>query len=90
MLVAQCKVGGELVNITDDDAEQNPHVRLDAAGCSHCADAADHDHAASAANCPKTHDGPCWQGPQSGPRPDGCTVCRPVIFFANGVVGPVS
>jgi hypothetical protein len=45
-----------------------------------------HHHGEAANACPKEHDGPCWKGPQSGPLPEGCTVCRPLLFHANAVV----
>jgi hypothetical protein len=48
----------------------------------------DHHHGHAAANCPRTHEGPCWQGPQSGPKPDGCTVCRPLLILAGAEMTP--
>lgn len=46
----------------------------------------DHHHGRAAAECPRAHPGPCWQGPQSGPRPAGCTVCRPVKIIATAAL----
>jgi hypothetical protein len=43
--------------------------------CAGCGGAGRH-----ADECPQPHAGPCWQGPQAGPKPDGCTVCRPVLI----------
>jgi hypothetical protein len=81
-MLIKCKTGGEMVDVPEG---QDPHALLDATGCSHCADAHGLDvHCGSEANnCPREHDGPCWTGPESGPRPEGCTVCRPIIFLGN-------
>lgn len=62
-------------------AGTDPHAVTFCACCTE-----DHHHGVTANNCPRTHDGPCWQGLQSGPKPEGCTVCRPVIFFGNAAV----
>jgi len=43
----------------------------------------DHHHADGNAECALDDSHECWQGPQSGPRPDGCKVCRPVVHHAN-------
>jgi hypothetical protein len=84
MILVQCITGGEHIYIADEDENRDPHSRLDAAGCSHCKDDADHDHAASASACPREHEGPCWHpGPGPGQvliRPEGCTVCRPLLI----------
>jgi hypothetical protein len=61
------------INVQDD---VDVHTALE---CGCCPE--DHHHGQAAAACPQTHEGPCWQGPQSGPKPDGCTVCRPLIIF---------
>jgi hypothetical protein len=90
VLLVTCRIGGEHIWIAPEDTDRDPHRRLDAAGCSHCADSGDHHHGENADLCPKAHEGPCWQG--SGPRPDGCAVCRPVtIEVPRGTVavGPV-
>jgi hypothetical protein len=49
----------------------------------------DHHHGEAAAACsPDQHGGqPCWNPPDV-PKPDGCTVCRPLIHFA--VAGQVT
>lgn len=51
----------------------------DAIECGCCPE--DHHHGRAAAECPEAHEEPCWSGPQSGPRPDGCTVCRPLLIM---------
>lgn len=81
MLLVTCKIGGEHVWVAPEDANRDPHLRLDEAGCTHCLDGhGSNVHCREAADaCPKTHGTPCWSGPNSGPRPDGCTVCRPVL-----------
>lgn len=79
MLVITCSLGGERVYIAPDDAIRDPHVRLDDV-CSHCTDGIYHHHGKAANACPRTHAGSCWQGPASGPKPDGCTVCRPLVI----------
>jgi hypothetical protein len=60
---------------------QDVHVALECACCP-----GDHHHGQEAGACPRVHDGPCWQGPQAGPRPDGCTVCRPVLVLAGAAM----
>jgi len=50
----------------------------------------DHHHGQAAGACPKEHDGPCWN-PPPGPaaeRPDGCTVCRPLLVRAMAAIHP--
>lgn len=86
MIRVQCLVGSEAVYIGPDDGNQHVHERLNAVCSGHCADGHpdDHPHHEAAAACPKTHDGPCWS-PGPGPdqvkeRPDGCTVCRPLLI----------
>ena len=81
MLLITCKQGGEHVYVAPHDAIRDVHVRLDDI-CSHCTDGSRHHHGEAAAACPRTHKGPCWQGPASGPKPDGCTVCRPLVIEA--------
>jgi hypothetical protein len=66
-------------------AGADPHLVFECGCCTE-----DHHHGQEANACPRTHDGPCWQGPLSGPKPDGCTVCRPLIFAGNAAVGPVA
>jgi hypothetical protein len=48
----------------------------------------DHHHGQAAEACsPEAHGGqPCWNPPETA-KPDGCTVCRPVIHFATA--GPL-
>lgn len=81
-----CKQGGEAVYIQPGDGNRDPHSRLDAAGCTHCLEEKNPDpehHCGMNGNlCSKQHDGDCWQGPASGPRPEGCSVCRPLIIEA--------
>ena len=88
-MIVKCKLGGELLEVAEG---RDPHEALDANGCSHCADRGEgHGHHGENANaCPRTHAGPCWNPPEIQDRPDGCTVCRPLLFFANATVGPVS
>lgn len=90
-MLVKCVTGGEMVEVPEG---QDPHALLDATGCAHCADGHGPD-----VNCRETaeacyqarvdghplHDGPCWgAGPEHAPeRPDGCTVCRPIIFMGN-------
>ncbi len=72
--------------VTDLPPDTDPHT---VTWCGCCV--IDHHHGEAASGCPREHDGPCWQGPQSGPRPPGCTVCRPVVHFATaGAVEIVS
>ena len=83
-----CKIGGEMIEVPEG---ADPHALLDATGCSHCADGHDRDtHCGQAANVcadnPDNHPGPCWTGPESGERPDGCTVCRPILFMGNATL----
>lgn len=47
-----------------------------------------HHHGQEASACPGTHEGECWKGPQSGPKPDGCTVCRPLLILAEAEMTP--
>jgi hypothetical protein len=82
-MLIKCKTGGEMIEVAEG---QDPHAALDATGCSHCADGHPRDvHCGQAANaCAEiqdNHPGPCWDG--TGERPDGCTVCRPIIFMGN-------
>jgi hypothetical protein len=84
-VLIKCKIGGEMIEVPEG---QDPHAALDATGCPHCVDGHDPDtHCGQAANVcadnPDNHPGPCWQGPGSGERPDGCTVCRPLIFMGG-------
>ena len=88
MLLIRCKTGGEMVEVPDG---QDPHAFLDATGCSHCADGLNADpghHCGQNANaCPQDHDGTCLghgeTAEEAAHRPDGCTVCRPLIFMGN-------
>jgi hypothetical protein len=79
-MLIKCRAGGEMIDVPEG---QDPHAALDAAGCGHCADQHPLDvHCGDTANsCPREHDGPCWDG--TGTRPDGCTVCRPLVFLGN-------
>jgi len=87
-VLIRCKTGGEMIEVPEG---QDPHAALDATGCSHCADGrnADPDHhcGRNANACPKDHDGTCLghgeTAEERANRPDGCTVCRPVIFLGN-------
>jgi len=50
----------------------------------------DHHHGEAAAACPRTHDGPCWNPPAVKDRPDGCTVCRPLLILpVTGTINPL-
>jgi hypothetical protein len=89
MLLVQCRQGGEHVYIAPEDGNRDPHSRLDEAGCTHCtlglnADPSHHcgQHAVNADACEAAnHPGkPCWHPPGQPDRPDGCTVCRPVLI----------
>jgi hypothetical protein len=79
-----CKIGGEAVYVFPADDIRDPHARLDAAGCTHCHEDGNADpehHCGMNANlCSREHEGDCWQGPASGARPDGCSVCRPLVI----------
>jgi hypothetical protein len=79
-VLIKCKQGGEMIEVAEG---QDAHAALDATGCSHCADGHGREvHCGAAANgCPREHDGPCWDG--TGERPDGCAVCRPILFMGN-------
>jgi len=103
MLLVQCKQGGEHVYIAPGDMNRDPHSRLDEAGCTHCvlglnADPSHHcgmsamnADACEAANHPGQ---PCWHpAPSPDPvpvRPEGCTVCRPVLIEAMPGSVPVT
>ena len=82
-MLIKCKAGGEMLDVPEG---QDPHAALDASGCGHCQDGHPLDtHCGQEANnCPREHPGACWDG--SGTRPDGCTVCRPLLFMAGGGV----
>jgi hypothetical protein len=41
------------------------------------------DHHHGRAECAAVPGHACWQGPQAGPRPDDCQVCRPVLHMAT-------
>lgn len=66
---------------------QDHHHGEAAAACNaqHACGACGQDHPSDghADDCKQAHLGPCWQGPQAGPRPDGCTVCRPLLIQAT-------
>lgn len=81
-MLIRCKTGGEMIDVPEG---QDPHAALDATGCTHCADGHDLDtHCGAVANaCPREHEGPCWNPPDVPDRPDGCTVCRPILFMGN-------
>lgn len=81
MIRVQCLIGNEAVYINPGDPVQHVHEALNAA-CTHCAGGhpQDHPHGEAGSSCPKEHEGECWHGPMSGPRPAGCTVCRPVLI----------
>jgi hypothetical protein len=89
MPLVQCKTCRASAVIPEGE---DPHARTFCSCCT--ASAADeagvHHHGEAANACPRRHDGPCWQGPESGPKPDGCTVCRPLLFFANASVAPAA
>lgn len=50
--------------------------------CASCG-AAHHRGAEHEDGCRSAVHGPCWQGPQAGPKPGGCTVCRPLLIQAT-------
>lgn len=81
-MLVQCKTGGEFLDVPEG---QDPHTALDANGCGHCLDSHPLDvHCGRTANdCPRMHDGPCWNPPTVPIRPDGCTVCRPIVFYGT-------
>jgi hypothetical protein len=83
MALVQCRTGGEMIDVPEG---QDPHAAFDTAGCPHCADGHSLDvHCGETASaCPHEHDGPCWDG--TGTRPDGCTVCRPLLFHAYSMI----
>ena len=58
---------------------QDPHA---VNWCTCCT--VDHHHGEGNQECAADTSHECWQGPQSGPRPKKCKVCRPVVHFANG------
>lgn len=88
MLLVSCRTGGEHIYVAPEDQNRDPHSRMDANGCTHCADGHGPDvHCGMMANlCSQEHppapggdpDVHCWQG--DGERPDGCTVCRPLLI----------
>jgi hypothetical protein len=86
LVLIKCKTGGEMIEVPEG---QDPHAALDATGCSHCADGHGPDiHCGEAANaCPQDHDGTCLghgeTAEERASRPDGCTVCRPILFMGN-------
>ena len=75
MLQVTCKQCMAAAYVTDG---QDVHEALECPCCP-----GEHHHGQAAGECPAEHDGACWQGPQSGPKPDGCGVCRPVHIRAN-------
>ena len=75
MPLCQCK---QCLAVIDIPAGQDPHART---WCGCCM--IDHHHAEGNAECAADPSHECWQGPQSGPRPPGCKVCRPIVHFAN-------
>jgi hypothetical protein len=81
-MLVRCKIGGEMIDAPEG---QDAHRVLDLSGCSHCVD--NHPLEVScretAAACPRTHMGPCWNPPNVPERPAGCTVCRPILFLPN-------
>jgi hypothetical protein len=92
-VLIRCKTGGEMIEVAEG---QDPHTALDATGCTHCKDGHGPDvHCGQAAlACHQArvdghplHDGPCWNPPPGHApvpdRPDGCTVCRPIVFAGN-------
>lgn len=92
-MLIRCKAGGEMIDVGEGE---DPHAALDAAGCSHCADSHGRDvHCGQAAQpCYQAraggqplHDGPCWNPPEVPDRPDGCTVCRPLLFMGGVTAG---
>lgn len=72
----QCK---QCLTVTEIPADADPHA-VSFCGC--CP--RDHHHGEAAAGCgPHNHDGPCWNPPGQPVRPDGCTVCRPLLHLAT-------
>ena len=78
MPLIQCKQCSSSINV---DPGTDPHTL---SWCNCCTE--DHHHGEAAAACPQAHEGPCWNPPTVPVQPDGCTVCRPVIHFANANV----
>lgn len=68
-----CKTCFTSINVEEG---VNVHAALE---CGCCPE--DHHHGEAAAACPKEHEGPCWNPPTLPVKPDGCTVCRPLIIF---------
>jgi hypothetical protein len=77
--LVMCKV---CLTSTHVNPNQDPHTVL---FCRCCPEQHHHGEAASA--CPKTHEGSCWNPPDQPNRPDGCTVCRPILHL---MLGPVT
>lgn len=84
-----CKQGGEFVEISPEDSNRDHHVRLDQQGCTHCAEGLNQDEThhcglttMDAEACEaQNHQGQrCWNPPTVPDRPNGCTVCRPVLI----------
>lgn len=74
---------------------QDPHDPVKGLQCRCCT--IEHNHGEAASACtgssstegPVGHDGtPCWTG--EGEKPEGCTVCRPVIHYAMATVFPTA
>jgi hypothetical protein len=75
MGMVQCK---QCLAVKDIPPGEDPH---DHTWCGCCM--ISHNHGEGNAECAADDSHDCWQGPQAGPKPDGCQVCRPVVHFAN-------
>lgn len=84
-MIVQCKGCAATAFVQEG---QDPHVVL-RCGCCPDQDTPGHHHGQSANACASDPSHVCWSGPLSGPRPDGCKVCRPILFLPNAAVTPV-
>jgi hypothetical protein len=78
----QCK---QCLTVAEIPEDTDPHAVQFCTCCTQTNENGDvHHHGEAAAACsPDQHGGePCWNPPLV-PKPDGCTVCRPLIHFAT-------
>lgn len=76
----QCK---QCLAVAELPADADVHTRTWCGCCTQQDTDPAHHHGETAAACsPEAHGGePCWN-PPAVPKPDGCTVCRPIIHYA--------